>query len=228
MFDELKNEVFEANISLVNSGLVLLTWGNVSEINRAEGVVIIKPSGVDYDKMKADDMVIVNLNGEVVSGDKKPSSDTATHLELYKAFPQIGAVVHTHSKFATTFCQANKEIPCLGTTHADHFSGIIPLTRQLTEKEVFENYELNTGKIIVERFKGLDPVSIPSVLVAGHAPFSWGKNAKDAVKNSITLERVAEMALFTFQLNPSAILPDYILNKHYQRKHGPNAYYGQK
>ncbi|NLT51865.1 MAG: L-ribulose-5-phosphate 4-epimerase AraD [Ignavibacteria bacterium] len=228
MFEELKNEVFEANISLVNSGLVLLTWGNVSAINRAEGVVIIKPSGVDYNKMKADDMVIVNLKGEVVSGDKKPSSDTATHIELYKAFPKIGAVVHTHSKFATVFCQANAEINCLGTTHADHFSGKIPVTRQLTENEVYENYELNTGKIIVERFKSLDPVSIPSVLVAGHAPFSWGKNAIDAVKNSITLERVAEMALFTLQLNPSAVLPDYILNKHYQRKHGPNAYYGQK
>ena len=178
--------------------------------------------------MNAEDMVVVDLNGRVVGGMKKPSSDTPTHIELYKTFPQIGAVVHTHSKFATVFCQAEKEIPCLGTTHADHFSGPVPVTRNLTEDEVLEGYEINTGKVISERFSGLDPVSIPAVLVAGHAPFTWGKNAADAVKNSITLERVAEMALHTFSLNPGVKLPDYILNKHYQRKHGPNAYYGQK
>lgn len=228
MIDTLKKEVYEANISLVESGLVILTWGNVSAINRSEGVIVIKPSGIDYSEMKPEDMVTVDLNGRVLSGNKKPSSDTPTHIELYKAFPQTGAVVHTHSKFAAVFCQANKEIPCLGTTHADHFSGSVPVTRQLTEKEVLEGYEINTGKIIAERFSGIDPVSIPSVLVAGHAPFSWGKNAKEAVKNSITLERVAEMAFFTMQLNPAAVLPEYILNKHFLRKHGPNAYYGQK
>ncbi|MFA5658730.1 MAG: L-ribulose-5-phosphate 4-epimerase AraD [Oscillospiraceae bacterium] len=228
MFDDLKKEVLKANLALVDSGLVILTWGNVSTINRAEGVIVIKPSGVDYKEMKAEDMVIVDLNGTVRSGNKKPSSDTQTHIELYKTFPQIGAVVHTHSTFATVFCQAEKEIPCLGTTHADHFSGPVPVTRYLTENEVLEGYEINTGKIIGERFSCLDPVSIPSVLVAGHAPFSWGGNTKDAVKNSIALERVAEMAFYTLQINPSAKLQGYILNKHYQRKHGPNAYYGQK
>ena len=228
MLEKLKEEVLRANQDLVKYGLVVLTWGNVSGIDREKNLVVIKPSGVDYDKLTLNDMVVVDMKGNVVESDKRPSSDTPTHLELYKAFPKIDGVTHTHSKYATMFAQANSEIPCLGTTHADHFYGSIPITRFLHKKEVEEGYELNTGKIIVECFKKLDPITTPGVLVAGHAPFAFGKSASESVRNAFILERVAEMALGTFQIDQEAqFLPNYILEKHYQRKHGPNSYYGQ-
>ncbi len=228
MLKDLKKKVYEANLQIVEYGLVTLTWGNVSGIDRNEGLVVIKPSGVDYAKMSPDDMVVVDLNGDVVEGDLRPSSDTPTHVELYKNFKEIGGITHTHSEYATTFAQALVEIPCYGTTHADHFNGVVPVTRFLTEKEVDESYELNTGKLIVERFKNLDPVAMPAVLLAGHAPFTWGKDPEDSVKNSLVLERVAKMALNSLRLNPDLEgLPGYILKKHYLRKHGANAYYGQ-
>lgn len=228
MLEKLKEDVYKANIELVNYGLVTLTWGNVSGISRAEGLIVIKPSGVDYGVMKASDMVVIDMDGNIVEGNLRPSSDKPTHIELYKAFPEIGGVAHTHSMYATMFAQACKEIPCLGTTHADHFYGKIPVTRFLDEEEVESDYEKNTGKIIIERFAGINPVSMPGVLVAKHAPFCWGKNAMDAVKNSLILERVAQMAYGTIQLNPgTGNLPAHILEKHYQRKHGPNSYYGQ-
>ncbi len=229
MLDQLKKEVFQANIDLVRHGLVTLTWGNVSSIDHSGGYAVIKPSGVEYERMTADDMVVVDMHGNVVDGDLKPSSDTPTHLELYKAFPAIGGIVHTHSVYAAMFAQACREIPCFGTTHADHFNGPVPVTRFLTEDEVRESYERETGKIIVERFSGMNPIGTPGVLVAGHAPFAWGMNAADAVRNSVILERIAQMALGSLQLNPAlASLPAYIQEKHYQRKHGPKAYYGQK
>ena len=229
MLDQLKKDVYQANIDLVNYGLVTLTWGNVSGISRSEGLMVIKPSGVNYDKLKPADMVVVDMNGQVVESNFRPSSDTPTHIELYKAFPDIGGIAHTHSMFATIFAQACREIPCLGTTHADHFYGSIPVTRFLSEEEVETDYEKNTGKLIIERFGGLDADSMPAVLIAGHAPFAWGKNAAEAVKNSLVLERVAQMAINTFQLNPDIeSLPQHIISKHYKRKHGPNAYYGQK
>lgn len=229
MLEKLKQEVLQANLDLVKYGLVVLTWGNVSGIDRVSNLVVIKPSGVDYDKLTIEDMVVVDLDGIVIESDKRPSSDTPTHVELYKAFPQIGGITHTHSKYATMFAQACMEIPCLGTTHADHFYGSIPVTRFLHKKEVEEEYELNTGKVIVECFKKLDPTTTPGVLVAGHAPFAFGKTASDSVRNAFILERVAEMALGTYSLDDSTNeLPTYITNKHYQRKHGPDAYYGQK
>jgi L-ribulose-5-phosphate 4-epimerase len=229
MLEELKQQVWKANLDLYKSGLVVLTWGNVSGIDRNENLFVIKPSGVDYDIMKPEDMVVVNLNGEVIEGEKKPSSDTPTHVELYKAFPKIGGIAHSHSTFATIFSQARKEIVCYGTTHADNFFGTVPVSRFLSEKEVFENYEINTGKIIVETFADKDPNSTPGILLAGHAPFCWGKNANDAVKNSIVLEEIAKMNYLTLQINSDLKeLPDYILKKHHYRKHGPNAYYGQK
>ena len=229
MLEELKKEVLKANQDLVKYGLVTLTWGNVSGIDREKNLIVIKPSGVDYDQLKIEDMVVLDLDGKIVEGNKRPSSDSPTHIELYKTFTKIGGITHTHSKHATMFAQACKEIPCLGTTHADHFYGTIPVTRFLTETEVDSGYEKNTGALIIERFKDLDPVSMPGVLVAGHAPFTWGKNAVDSVKNGLILERIAEMALGTFQLKSDVNdLPQYIKEKHYQRKHGPNAYYGQK
>lgn len=228
ILNELKQQVFEANLKLVEYGLVTLTWGNVSAIDKANGIVAIKPSGVDYDKMRWEDMVIVDLNGQVVDSKLNPSSDTPTHIELYKAFPSIGGIAHTHSIKATIFAQAEMEIPCFGTTHADHFYGNIPLTRNLTEDEVKENYEKFTGKVIIERFKKIDPISVPGVLVASHAPFAWGKTAAESVKHSLILEKVAEMAYGTLSLNPeSNPIENYILDKHYNRKHGPGAYYGQ-
>jgi L-ribulose-5-phosphate 4-epimerase len=229
MHDALRKEVFEANIALVRHGLVTLTWGNVSGVDRDQGFVVIKPSGVEYECMTVDDMVIVDMSGAVIDGKFRPSSDTSTHLEMYKAFPSIGGIVHTHSPYATMFAQACREITCLGTTHADHFNGPVPVTRFLTEEEVREGYERNTGKVIIERFAELNPSDTPGVLVAGHAPFIWGINAGDAVKNSLILERVAQMALGSLQLNPEvAAIPAHIQEKHYQRKHGPNAYYGQR
>lgn len=228
MLERLKQEVLQANMDLVKYGLVVLTWGNASGIDREKDLVVIKPSGVDYNKLSIEDMVVVDLNGEVVEGDKRPSSDTPTHLELYKAFPQISGITHTHSNYATMFAQACKEIMCLGTTHADHFYGNIPVTRFLSKEEVEQGYEVNTGKVIVEKFQGIDPVSMPGVLVAGHAPFTFGKNASESVRNSLILERLAEMAFGTMQINGSIEkLPEYISEKHFQRKHGPNSYYGQ-
>lgn len=229
MLEKLKEEVYKSNIELVNLGLVTLTWGNVSGISRAEGLIVIKPSGVDYDQMKAKDMVVIDMSGNIIEGNYRPSSDKDTHIELYKAFPEIGGIAHTHSVSATIFSQACKEIPCFGTTHADHFYGSIPVTRFLTSDEVESGYEKNTGTVIIERFAGLDPSSMPGILVAGHAPFCWGKDSSDAVRNSLILERIAQMALGTYQLNPVAEkIPEYIIDKHYKRKHGPNAYYGQK
>src|SRR3990172_4707388 len=194
MLNELKTQVLKANLDLVKYGLVTLTWGNVSGIDRKKNLIVIKPSGVDYERMTAKDMVVVDLNNSVVEGELKPSSDTLTHIELYKSFKNIGGISHTHSEYATIFAQACKEIPCFGTTHADAFYGNVPVTRFLTKKEVEQNYELNTGKAIVERFKKLDPAAVPGVLVAGHAPFVWGNNAGDAVKNSLILESVAPIA----------------------------------
>jgi L-ribulose-5-phosphate 4-epimerase len=229
MLEELKQQVLQANLDLVKYNLVTLTWGNVSGISREGGLVVIKPSGVEYDKITVKDMVVLDLSGKVVEGNLRPSSDTPTHIELYKAFPTVGGIAHSHSEYATIFAQACKEIPCFGTTHADAFYGNVPLTRFLTKKEVEENYELNTGKAIIQRFNKLDPVAVPGVLVAGHAPFTWGKNAGDAVKKNLILERIAFMALHSLGLNPKLkSLPKHILEKHHQRKHGPNAYYGQK
>jgi L-ribulose-5-phosphate 4-epimerase len=229
MYKHLQSEVFEANMALVRYELVTLTWGNVSGVDRRLSCIAIKPSGVDYDSMTPEDIVVTDMEGNMVEGRLRPSSDTPAHLELYKAFPAIGGIVHTHSLYATMFAQACREIPCFGTTHADHFSGPVPVTRFLTEIEVREGYERATGKLIAERFSGLNPGSTPGVLVAGHAPFAWGKNAADAVKNSLILERIAQMALGSLQLNPElSAIPSYIQEKHYQRKHGLKAYYGQK
>jgi L-ribulose-5-phosphate 4-epimerase len=229
MLKQLKEEVFQANVDLQRNHLVTLTWGNVSGISRTEGYVVIKPSGVGYEVMKPRDMVVVDFDGKVVEGALRPSSDLPTHLLLYKKFSSIGGIAHTHSMYATIFAQACKEIPCYGTTHADHFDGPIPVTRFLTKKEVERAYEENTGAVILERFVSLDPGSMPAVLVAGHAPFAWGISAGDAMKNILILERVAQMAAGSLQLNPGLKqLPSYIREKHYQRKHGPGAYYGQK
>ncbi len=229
MYEQLKAEVFQANIELMRCGLTALTWGNVSGVDRRHGCMAIKPSGVAYDAMTSGDIVIVDLEGNVLDGRLRPSSDTPAHLELYKSFPAIGGVVHTHSIYATIFAQACREIPCFGTTHADHFNGPVPATRFLTRDEVDRGYERETGRIIVERFAGLNPEDTPGVLVAGHAPFAWGKNAADAVNNSLILEKIAQMALGALQLNPElSAIPSYIQEKHYQRKHGPKAYYGQK
>ena len=231
MLDSLKKEVFEANQRLVTSGLVVLTWGNASAFDPETKLVVIKPSGVDYDKMQPSDMVVVDLDGNVVEGNLRPSSDTPTHIEFYKHFEGVRGAVHTHSTEATAWAQACREIPAYGTTHADTFHGPVPLTRFLTEQEVAEAYELNTGKVIVERFKDLEPMAVPGVLVAGHAPFTWGKNAADAVDHAIALEAIAKMARLTEQIHAAAKAPDlvpYVGEKHYQRKHGKNAYYGQK
>ena len=228
MLDKLKEQVCQANVDLAACGLVTLTWGNVSGINPDRDRVVIKPSGVPYERLRPADMVVVDLDGHVVEGKLRPSSDTPTHVLLYRHFAGVGGITHTHSRHATMFAQARREIPCLGTTHADHFFGPVPVTRPLTDAEVKAEYEANTGQVIVERFAGLDPLVMPAVLVAGHAPFTWGKNASDSVKNAVALEAVAEMALGTWILDARAPrLEDYVLDKHYQRKHGPNAYYGQ-
>jgi L-ribulose-5-phosphate 4-epimerase len=229
MLETLKDEVCQANLDLVAHGLVTLTWGNVSGISDDRKHVVIKPSGVPYDEMRPEHMVVVDLDGRVVEGQLRPSSDTPTHVLLYRHFQGIGGITHTHSRVATMFAQARVEIPCLGTTHADHFFGPVPVTRPLTQPEVDESYEANTGQVIRERFADLDPAAMPAVLVAGHGPFAWGRNAAESVKNAVALEAVAEMALGTWQIRRDApLLESYVLDKHYRRKHGPDAYYGQK
>ncbi|SMY36550.1 L-ribulose-5-phosphate 4-epimerase UlaF [Photobacterium malacitanum] len=229
-YQNLKQRVLNANLTLPKYGLVTFTWGNVSEIDRDLGVIAIKPSGVEYELMKLNDIVVVDLNGEIVEGDLNPSSDTATHIELYKAFEHIGGVVHTHSRSATIWAQAGIDIPALGTTHADYFYGDIPCTRNLTHQEINGEYERNTGLVIIEEFqhRNIDPKAIPSVIVSGHAPFSWGKNALDAVHNAVVLEEVAAMALATRSLNSGIKIQQELSDKHYLRKHGKNAYYGQR
>jgi L-ribulose-5-phosphate 4-epimerase len=231
-YEQLKEEVWRANRKLFEAGLVVHTWGNVSGANRDEGVIAIKPSGVDYDALRPDDIVVLSLEtGAVVEGRLRPSSDTPTHLILYQKFESVGGVVHTHSMYATAWAQACREIPCLGTTHADHFFGPVPLTRQLTPEEIEQDYEGNTGDVIVERFttQGLNPLEVPGVLLPSHGPFAWGDSAIAALKNAIILEEVARIAFHTLLLEPSiGELPDALLKKHYMRKHGPDAYYGQR
>ena len=228
MLEKLKEEVCRANLELVGHGLVIFTWGNVSGIDREKGLVVIKPSGVSYDNMKPEDMVIVDLNsGKVVEGNLKPSSDTPTHLVLYRAFPEIGGVVHTHSTYATAWAQAGKDLPNIGTTHADYFHDAVPCTRLLNEKEVKGDYELETGNVIVERFKDINPVHTPGVLVTNHGPFTWGKTPHEAVHNAVVLEQVAKMAFIAFSVNPELTMNPLLVEKHFNRKHGPNAYYGQ-
>jgi L-ribulose-5-phosphate 4-epimerase len=229
MLERLKEEVLEANLEIVRRGLVLYTFGNASGIDRQSGLVAIKPSGVPYEDMKASDFVVTGLDGKIVEGKLRPSSDLATHLALYRAFPSIGGVVHTHSRAATVWAQAGREIPCLGTTHADYFYGSIPVVDPLTSEEIRGEYELNTGLAIVRRFEGMNPLSMPAVLVAGHAPFAWGQDAASAAYNAVVLEEVAELAWRTCTLNPGVRpIAQEVLDKHFLRKHGPNAYYGQK
>lgn len=225
----LKQQVYEANADLPRYGLVTFTWGNVSAIDRERGLVVIKPSGVPYDRLSVEDMVVVNLQGDVVQGKWRPSSDTATHLALYRRYPGIGGVVHTHSTHATAWAQAGRAIPALGTTHADYFFGNIPCTRALTQAEVEGDYELNTGKVIIETLGASEPLHTPGVVVCQHGPFAWGKDAHEAVHNAVVLEEVAKMAWIARGINPQlAEIDDYLMNKHFLRKHGPNAYYGQK
>lgn len=231
MLEELKKVVYEANMLLPKYGLVTFTWGNVSAIDREKGLFVIKPSGVDYEKMTPEDMVVMDLNGNKVEGRLNPSSDTPTHLELYKAFPEIGGVVHTHSSYATSWAQSGRSIPCYGTTHADYFYGEIPCVRCLTKEEIEDAYEANTGHLIVKEFKRMakDPVAVPAVLCKNHGPFAWGKDAHEAVHNAVVLEEVAKMAYRTELINRDAKpAPDKLQDKHYYRKHGANAYYGQK
>lgn len=230
MLENLKKEVLEANLELVKHNLVIFTWGNVSGIDREKNLIAIKPSGVSYDEMKANDIVIVDMEGNVVEGDLKPSSDTATHIELYKKYKEINGVVHTHSTWATGWAQAKIDIRPLGTTHCDYFYGEIPCTRELRKEEVEENYEKNTGLVILEELevRNIEPLSIPGVLVASHGPFSWGKDPKNAVHNAVVLEEVSKMNFISQSLSPNVDrINDYILDKHYLRKHGEKAYYGQ-
>ncbi|MGE5608233.1 MAG: L-ribulose-5-phosphate 4-epimerase AraD [Bacillota bacterium] len=230
-YENLKQQVLKANLALVEAGLVVLTWGNASGADRKGGVIAIKPSGVSYDKLEADDMVVLSIEtGEIVDGRARPSSDTPTHLHLYREFPSVNGVVHTHSTYGTAFSQARRPIPCLGTTHADNFYGEIPVTREMRLEEVEVDYELNTGRVIVERFREgrIDPASVPGVLVANHAPFAWGSTPDKAVENAIVLEFTAQMALAGLSLAADVKpIPGYLLDKHFLRKHGPQAYYGQ-
>ena len=230
MLEELKEQVCEANLELNRRGIVIYTFGNVSGIDRKAGLVVIKPSGIAYDIMKPEDMVVVDLKtGDTVEGKWKPSSDTKTHLEIYRAFREVGGIAHTHSINAVAFAQAGMDIPALGTTHADYFYGAIPCTRELAKEEVEEAYELNTGKVIVNCIKerGIDPIAVPGSVVKNHGPFSWGKDTAAAVYHAVVMEAVAEMALKTLLMNPQASMQQYVLDKHYMRKHGPGAYYGQ-
>ncbi|MEL0637002.1 L-ribulose-5-phosphate 4-epimerase [Marinomonas sp. TI.3.20] len=230
MYQTLKERVLKANLQLPEYGLVTFTWGNVSEIDREKGVIAIKPSGVEYKNMTVDDIVVIDLEGNRLEGTLNPSSDTLTHIELYKAFPNIGGIVHTHSRHATVWAQAGLDIPALGTTHADYFYGDIPCTRQLSPAEIATDYEKNTGIVIVEEFnqRGLDSMAIPGAVISGHAPFAWGKDAFDAVHNAVVLEEVSAMAIATRSLNLEIKVQEELLVKHYLRKHGKNAYYGQK
>lgn len=230
MLEELKKEVFEENLELVEKKLVIYTWGNVSGIDRESKIFAIKPSGVDYDIMKSDDMVLIDLEGKKIEGKYKPSSDTATHIELYKAFPEIGAIVHTHSSYATSWAQARKDIPAFGTTHADYFYGDIPCARALTKEEIENEYEKNTGLVIIETLKerNINSMDIPGIIIASHGPFAWGKDSRQAVYNAVVLEELSKMAYRTIQINPNIkSVEKYLLDKHYFRKHGKNAYYGQ-
>lgn len=231
MLEELKKQVCDANLELVRRGVVIYTWGNVSGIDREKGLVVIKPSGVDYAGMTPDDMVVVELStGKTAEGKWKPSSDTATHLELYRRFEKIGGITHTHSVNAVSFAQAGTDIPALGTTHADYFWGAVPCTRELTEKEVKDAYEVNTGKVIIETVenRGYDPMAVPGIIVKNHGPFTWGKNAAESVYNAVVLETVADMAFKSLMINRESSIKQYVLDKHYERKHGANAYYGQR
>ena len=231
MLEELKQAVCSANLELPRRGLVTYTWGNVSGIDRERGLVVIKPSGVDYEALTPELLVVVDLEGNRVEGQWNPSSDTPTHLALYRAFPELGGVVHTHSTYATAWAQSGEDLPCYGTTHADYFYGTVPCARSLTEEETQSDYEGNTGEVIVDTFRrrGFNPVYVPAVLCRGHGPFTWGKDAAQAVYHAVVLEEVARMALLTRLLSPNAFpLPRHIQDKHFLRKHGPNAYYGQK
>ena len=229
MLEELKEKVYKANLELVKQNLVIYTWGNVSEITEDRKYVVIKPSGVNYDSMKPKDMVILDLEGNVVEGELRPSSDAPTHLEIYKKFDKIGGIVHTHSIWATEWAQACRSIPAYGTTHADYFYGDIPCTRKLTKEEIEEAYEKNTGKIIIETFENIDVEAVPAVLCAGHGPFAWGKDSNEAVYHAVVLEKCAEMAYFTEKISENkARISQDLLDKHYLRKHGKDAYYGQK
>lgn len=228
MLEELKRIVFEANMELPKRGLITYTWGNVSGIDREKGLFVIKPSGVDYEKLTQEDMVVVDLDGNKVEGELNPSSDTATHLELYRAFKAVGGIVHTHSPMATSWAQAGRALPCYGTTHADYFYGEIPCARNLTREEIEEGYEKNTGLVIIETFKGMDPMHVPAVLCKNHGPFTWGTDAANAVHNAVVLEEIAKMNLMTELLSPTAApAPQCMQDKHFMRKHGPDAYYGQ-
>ena len=230
MLEQLKQQVYEANMELPKRGLVTYTWGNVSGIDRASGLFVIKPSGVEYDELRPEDLVVMDLNGNKVEGDLNPSSDTRTHLELYKAFPDIGGVVHTHSPHAVAWAQAGRDIPAFGTTHADYFYGPIPCARALTQEEIDEDYEKNTGKVIIEEFtkRGIQPMHVPAVICTSHGPFTWGKDAAQAVYHAVVLEEAAKTAIYTIQIDPNAApAPQRIQDKHFLRKHGPNAYYGQ-
>lgn len=231
MLEHLKEQVYKANMALVEHGLVIFTWGNVSGIDREKGLVVIKPSGVSYDVMKADDMVVVDLaTGAVVEGVLRPSSDTPTHLAIYRAWPEVGGVVHTHSTYATAWAQAGIDLPNIGTTHADYFHNAIPCTPDMTESEVKGDYELETGNVIVNTFNGggINPMHTPGVLVKNHGPFAWGKTPDEAVHNAVVMEQVAKMAFVAYQVNPHLTMNPLLVEKHFSRKHGPNAYYGQK
>ena len=231
MLKSLREAVYEANMELPRRGLVTYTWGNVSAVDRAAGLMVIKPSGVEYEDLSPDNLVVLDLDGRRVEGSLNPSSDTRTHLELYRAFPEIGGIVHTHSAHAVAWAQAGRDIPCFGTTHADYFYGPVPCARALSPEEVEDDYEGSTGRVIVETFKerGLNPVHVPGVICRSHGPFTWGRDAAQAVYHAAVLEEVAKMAIFTVQINPEALpAPQHVLDKHFMRKHGPNAYYGQK
>ncbi len=228
MLEELKKEVYEANMELPKKGLITYTWGNVSGIDREKNLFVIKPSGVPYEDMKPEDMVVIDMEGNTVEGSMRPSSDMPTHLELYKAYPELGGVVHTHSPWATSWAQSGRSIPCYGTTHADYFYGEIPCARSLTDEEIEEAYEKNTGLVIIETFQGKDPIYVPGVLCTNHGPFTWGKDAMEAVHNAVVLEEVAKMAYHTEHLLSNVqTAPQYLQDKHFFRKHGANAYYGQ-